>query len=459
MGPEPSFVRALRAGLATVASGEHLLVAASGGTDSTALLAAVAALAAAHGWTVTAGHVDHGLRGAESDADRDRVRALAAAVGVGCVVRRAPVAAGTGLETRARRSRYRTLITMAQDVGATRILTAHTADDQAETVLLRLLRGGGRGSLGGIRPHRGRFLRPVLGATRSDVRRYLAECSLSAGVDRSNASLGHARNRLRRLALPFLATEFNPRLIPALAALATRLRDEDELLATLAAGRAAALVDGRGLDVAVAAEPPALARRIVRRWLEQGSRRGVHAGHVERVLALAGGTGRGNVAVPGAARVVRDGTRLVRRPGREAVPAAFAFPVTAPGTIDGPAGTWRLRLSPPRDRRSDEPLPADARHAVFDAEALASTLTVRSPRPGDRVHLARVGTRKLQDILVDARVGREARSVVPLLEANGVILWVAGVVRGSGAMIGPTTRRVIEATIEPTSGLDDGPRG
>lgn len=451
MGPESSFVRTLRAGLGAVASGEHLLVAASGGTDSTALLAAVAALADASGWTVTAGHVEHGLRGTESDADRERVRALAAAVGVGCVVRRAAVAPGTSLEARARRVRYRALIAMAQDVGATRILTAHTADDQAETVLLRLLRGGGRGGLGGIRPHRGRFLRPVLGATRSDVRRYLAECSLTAGVDRSNASLSYARNRLRRLALPFLATEFNPRLIPALAALASRMRDEDDLLATLAAGRAAVLIDGRGLDVAVAAEPLALARRIVRRWLEQGTPRGVHAGHVERVLALAGGTGRGVVAVPGAARVVREGTRLVRRPGRRAVPATFAFPLTVPGTIDDPGGAWRLRLSAPRDRRRDEALPADAHHAVFDAEALASTLTVRSPRPGDRVHLARVGTRKLQDVLVDARVAREARAGVPLLEANGVILWVAGVIRGSAAMIGPGTRRVIEAAIESTS--------
>ncbi len=457
MGPESSFVRTLRTGLAAVASGEHLLVATSGGTDSTALLAAVAALADASGWTVTAGHVDHGLRGAESDADRERVRALAAAVGVGCIARRAQVSPGPSLEARARRVRYRTLIAMAQDVGATRILTAHTADDQAETVLLRLLRGGGRGGLGGIRPHRGRFLRPVLGATRSDVRRYLAECSLSAGVDRSNASLTHARNRLRRLAIPFLATEFNPRLIPALATLASRLRDEDDLLATLAVGRAAVLVDARGLDVAVAAEPVALARRIVRRWLEQGTRRGVHAGHVERVLALAGGTGRGTVAVPGAARVVREGSRLVRHAGRRATPATFAFPLTVPGTIDGPNGAWRLHLSAPRDRRSDEALPADARHAVFDAEALASTLTVRSPRPGDRVHLARVGTRKLQDVLVDARVAREARSGLPLLEANGVIVWVPGVVRGSAAMIGPQTRRVIEAAIESTANPADAP--
>lgn len=448
MPPTSSFLRALRAGLAPVAAGEHLVVAASGGVDSSALLAGVAALAAAHGWQVTAVHVDHALRGAESDADRERVQTLAAALDVPCVVRAAAVRPGSAVEVSARRARYRALAAAAQELGATRILTAHTVDDQAETVLLRLLRGGGRGSLGGIRPRRGRLLRPILGASRADVRRYLAERGITAGVDRSNADLRHTRNRLRRLAIPFLATEFNPRLTTALAALADRLRDEDTVLADAAAARASVLVGATGLDVAVASEPRALGRRIVRGWLEQGVRRGVGATHVERVLALAAGVGRGTVALPGACRVVREGDRLVRRPGREPASGGFEFDVTLPATLDDPGGAWVLRLSAPRDRLPGEPLPADPRHAMFDAQALAPTLTVRSPRPGDRIHVPGVGTRKLQDVLVDARVAREARTGIPLLVSEGAVLWVAGVLRGSGARIEPTTRRVIDVTIE-----------
>ncbi|HEV7734928.1 MAG TPA: tRNA lysidine(34) synthetase TilS [Candidatus Binatia bacterium] len=447
MAATSTFLHALRAGLAPVVAGEHVLVAASGGVDSSALLAGVAALAGPAGWRVTAVHVDHGLRGAESDADRDRVHALAATLDVACVLRTAVVPPGSGIEVTARRARYRALSAVAQDIGATRILTAHTADDQAETVLLRLLRGGGRGGLGGIRPQRGRLLRPLLAATRADVRRYLTERGIVTGIDRSNADLRHTRNRLRRLAIPFLAAEFNPRLIPALAALAARLRDEDDVLAAAAASRATALVDARGLDTAVTSEPRALGRRIVRAWLEQGVRRGVTATHVERVLALASAMGRGTVALPGAFRVVRDGDRLVRRLGRQAAPGGFEVPITLPATVEDPAGAWVLQLSAPRNRRPEEPLPADAGHAMFDARALAPTLTVRSPRPGDRIHVARVGTRKLQDVLVDARVAREARSGVPMLVSDGTILWVAGIVRGSGASIEPATRQVIDAAL------------
>src|SRR4029077_4500703 len=113
----------------------------------------------------------------------------------------------------------------------TRIVTGHTRDDQVETLLLRLLRGTGRRGLGGMRAVRGRLFRPLLAATRADVRRFLAERELSYAVDRSNADLRHARNPLRRLLVPFLTSEFNPHLGAALADLARRLGDEDDLLA------------------------------------------------------------------------------------------------------------------------------------------------------------------------------------------------------------------------------------
>src|SRR5262245_7005354 len=295
--------RALRD--ARVAAGEHLLAAVSGGPDSMALLVALREVAQERGWRVTAAHVDHGLRGAEGAAERDAVAAVAASLGVALVERRLALLPGAGLETRARRARRRALVSMAQEAGATRIVLGHTADDQAETVLLRLLRGAGRGGLGGMRPARGRLLRPLLGSTRADVRHFLAERKLAFAVDRTNADLRHARNRLRRFVLPLLAAEFNPRIGRALAALADRLRDEDDVLDALAAARCNDLLDGGRLRVAVAAEPAAIGRRIARAWLERGARAGVTAEQVERVLALARGTGRGTVGLPDAARVQR----------------------------------------------------------------------------------------------------------------------------------------------------------
>ena len=447
----PVLVRRLAAALAAPGgpgAGEHLLVAVSGGPDSTALLAALAELASGRGLGLTAAHVDHGLRGAEGAAEADAVAALATRLGVPFVRCAVTVSAGPDLEARARRARYQALARVAQEVGARRIVTGHTQDDQVETVLLRLVRGAGRRGLGAMRPVRGRLWRPLLAATRADVRRFLAERGLGFAVDRTNADLRHARNRVRRLLVPLLRAEFNPRLGPALAALAERLRDEDDFLAAAAAGRARELVAGEHLRTAVAKEPPALARRIVRSWLERGARRGVGAMHVARVLALSAGRARGAVAIPGPARVVREGEVLVRRPGRAATPSSFAFEIGPGRTVVHPAGGWRVAFSAARARGAGEARAAGVAHALFDADALPGGLVLRSPAPGDRVRLLAGGTRKLQDVLVDAKVPRETRALLPVLAAGAEILWVPGLARGTGAPIGPATTRVVEAIFE-----------
>jgi tRNA(Ile)-lysidine synthetase-like protein len=238
-----------------------------------------------------------------------------------------------------------------------------------------------------------------------------------------------------------------PRLGPALGTLAARLRDEDDFLAAAAAARAHTLGVGEGLPVAAAFEPPALARRIVRAWLERGARRGPGAAHVEGVLALAAGRARGVVAVPGPARVLREGDILVRRAGRAFVPGSFALPIAPGAEVTHAEGGWRLALSAPRAGHPGEERPLDAAHALFDADALPADLVVRSPAAGDRVRLLAGPTRKVQDVLVDAKVPREARPHMPVLAAGEAILWVAGVARGAGAALGPATRRVVEGML------------
>jgi tRNA(Ile)-lysidine synthase len=338
---------------------------------------------------------------------------------------------------------------MATVCGASRILLGHTADDQAETILLRLLRGAGRGGLAGMRRARGRLLRPLLAVTRADVRRFLVDRSVAFALDRSNADLRHARNRVRRLVLPLLAAEFNPRLGRGLAALAGRLRDEEDLLEALAAARAGALLDAGRLRVAVAAEPPAVGRRVVRRWLEAGTRAGVSAEQVERVLDLVRGLRRGAVAVPGSCRVVREGEWLFRRAGRAPAVRAFAVAIAPGGTAADVVSGWRVTMSLPEPPAAARSLSGNRFQADFDADRLGPVLVLRSRRPGDRVHLPKVGTRKLQDVLVDAKVPREARDALPLLESGGEIVWVPGIARATGAAVGPQTRRIVRAVYEP----------
>lgn len=428
-----------------VGAGEHLLVAVSGGPDSTALLLGLCTLAR---WRLTVAHVDHGLRATESRADAERVARLASRLGLPYVECRLRIAAGAGLEARARRARQQGLVKLAAEVGADRIVLGHTADDQAETLLLHLVRGAGRGGLAGMRRRRGRVLRPLLGATRADVSRFLADVGEPWSVDRSNAELRHARNRMRRLVVPLLAAEFNPNLVRGLATLADRLRDEDDVLRALAAARAGALErDGR-LGAAVAGEPPALGRRIVRGWLEHGRRRGVSAAHVERVLALARSGGPARIAIPGAGTVRLERGALVREQGPAAERTRTWLRIAPGECVGDPGSGWRLRLSAPEPCPSG-PVAATAGLPVFDAEALGAALVVRSRRPGDRVHLPGVGTRKLQDLLVDAKVPREARDRLPILEGDGEILWVPGVARGRGARVGSQTRLIVRGEILP----------
>jgi tRNA(Ile)-lysidine synthase len=428
--------------------GAHLLVAVSGGPDSTALLAGLAELCARYALRLTAAHVDHALR-PESAAEGDAVAALSARLGVACVRRRVAVGHGAGLEARARRARYRALRAMATEAGADWIVTGHTLDDQAETILLHLLRGAGRRGLAGMARVRGRLFRPLLGATRADVRRFLADRDLAFAIDRSNADLAHARNRVRRLLLPLLEAEFNPRLRHALGESAGRLADEDALLDSLARTRLDALVEGEALALDVAAEPPALARRIVRLWLGHAGVRRLGARHVEAVLRLALAASPGSAPIPGPARVVREGRRLVRRAGRRARPAGFCLDIAPGSGVAHPARLWRLELGDVRPRRPGEDRVSEAARALFDAEALGPcTLVVRPPQPGDRMRLLGGGSKKVQDVLVDAKVPREARASVPLLVADGEVLWVAGVLRGAGAALGPRTRQVIEGVLE-----------
>jgi tRNA(Ile)-lysidine synthase len=148
---------------------------------------------------------------------------------------------------------------------------------------------------------------------------------------------------------------------------------------------------------------------------------------------------------------VREGQRLVLRAGRAASPAPFRFTLVPGTSVEHPAGEWRLVLGRTRPRRADESRPADPAHALFDADALPAELVARPPAPGDRIRLPAGGSRKVQDVLVDAKVPREARAAVPLLVAGGEILWVAGVARGAGATIGPATARVVEAVLEAAS--------
>jgi tRNA(Ile)-lysidine synthase len=237
-----------------------VVVGCSGGADSLALLA----LAVDGGLAPIAVHVDHGLR-AGSDREAGNVAHAAARLGAGFDARRVTVAPGPNLEARARDVRYDALEAARVEHGATAVLVAHTADDQAETVVLNLLRGSGSAGLAGMPIRRGRVVRPLLGARRADVRAECARRQLTPWEDPSNDDLAFRRNWIRHEVLPLLERGAGRDLTPLLTRQADVLRGESDFLDALA--RAAWPGEGGARARDLAALPDPLARRAVRCWL------------------------------------------------------------------------------------------------------------------------------------------------------------------------------------------------
>jgi tRNA(Ile)-lysidine synthase len=325
--------RALREA-GTPARGETLVLGLSGGPDSTALLDALAAIGRRRGLSVVAAHLDHRLRpGSEADAafcaELCRKLEVPLRLGGADVRARAERERG-GLEQGARRERYAFLRAVRAQEQAAAIAVAHTRDDQAETLLLRLLRGAGASGLSAMRPRSGDLLRPLLGVTRAEVLEHLRARALPWREDPSNADPAHRRNRVRHELLPYLEQRFGPGVRDTLARTAGLLADE----AAFVRGEAQALLrrsqrehDG-ALAVrrsAVAQAPRAVAREALRQVLALTVTRPLGAAHVERVLRLVlhtEATGR-ELPLPGGARVrlTRDELCLERRsvPGGKAL--------------------------------------------------------------------------------------------------------------------------------------------
>ena len=301
-----------------------LLVAVSGGPDSVALLHFLAALQARTGRpsALVAAHVNHGLRGAESDGDAVFVRDLALAWGL------AYLEAGVGpllrdsSEESARHARYEALRELAQEAGADRVATAHTADDQAETVLLRLLRGAGLRGLGGM-PFRGRVrgirvVRPLLEVTRDQVVEYLGRLKLPHRVDSSNGSRVPARNYLRLEILPRIRERMNPSAREAILRAASAIRESEEYLAAESRRILPTLLkreEGKiSLDAALLlAYPKPLRTYLFRDAVQElnGDVRDLAATHLDALLSLVMTPSRRSADLPGGIRARRDGSRVL----------------------------------------------------------------------------------------------------------------------------------------------------
>jgi tRNA(Ile)-lysidine synthase len=430
---------------AMLAGGETVLVAVSGGADSVALLYVLVRLASAWHLRLRVLHVDHQLR-LHSSRDGEFVREVAARFGVPAEVATVVVANDESLEAAARAARYRALEAHATLHDAHRIAIAHTADDQAETVLMRLLEGAGARGLAGIPAVRGRIIRPLIAEARDSLRALLREVGLEWIEDPSNEDRRFLRNRIRHELLPLLAASYNPAIVEALgrtgrlvAATALALEavatsELDRLGATVGDELVLPLAEMKALPHAVAAEVLRQgaarlgSRPPLRAWAHHGLRR-VLAHPAPRHPFTWGG-----ILIEVSAGRIRLATRLAHPLAQREIPV--------PGKVVLPEAG--LVLESTLIQRGSAPIPTDAHQVVFDADALARPLIVRSRHPGDRLRpFGATQERRVKGLLLEAGLPRWERGRVPLVQAGPELVWVGGVRRGAAAPVTPATRWVL----------------
>lgn len=426
-----------------IAPGDTVAVGVSGGPDSTALALALHALAPRLQCRLHLFHLDHGLR-ADSPKDAEYVRQLGERLGVPCTVLRRDVAAearqhGNSLEAEGRTIRYRELGRLATQIGATRIATGHHQDDQAETVLLHLLRGTGRKGLTGIPPVRPAgadapagctVIRPLLFTSRQAILAYCHKHGLEPRRDPSNLDPAFLRNRIRHELLPLLTARYNPGASQHLARLAEILRCEEDYLDTQAHQMAAAIGVTFGHDAvqfpaaALATAPPALARRLLRLGAAHLQAH-LDFAHTDRICSLArAGKGTGCLDLPHGLRVhIEYGSVHLQRQDRrdQAGSRHLEIPLPVPGTIL--AYGFRFETA----TTASAPPGNDPGTVALTPARLPGPLVIRSRRPGDRIHpVGMDGRKKIQDLLVDLKVPRRQRDQVPLLVSGDEVIWVVG---------------------------------
>jgi tRNA(Ile)-lysidine synthase len=436
--------------------GHTVLVAVSGGADSMVLLQALWRLRDLLALQLCVAHLNHQMR-PDALEDARFVETTAHRLGLRCICDRSDVPTyqrqhKLSPEDAARRVRYAFLRGTAAQLGAERIAVGHTADDQAETVLLHLLRGSGLRGLGGMAPVHGPIVRPLMQVSHADIVAYAQTHRIPFRDDPSNHQRQYTRNRIRLDLIPALRQHYNARLVPALCRTARLLADDEAALQAIArrhflAARLAAVPGAVPLQIdALTSLPRGLQRRVLREALAEvmGGLQGVTARHIAALLALLQSEARNQwLGLPrGVVAERRYGVLLIHREvPSAAVHVDVALPIPGVCRVEA-LGVTIVSAQLPRHAAAG-PFPSGD-VAWLDADSVGPDVRVRTRRSGDRLHpLGSAYAKALKTFLIDAKIPRAVRDRLPLVVTSTGIAWVAGVRPAEWAKVTSTTRTIL----------------
>ncbi len=452
---------------------DHVLVAVSGGPDSVALLQVLFLLSAEYQLRLTVAHLNHGLRGEEAKKEQEFVSLLCSGMGISCICKTVNIhelqaGSGKSIEEIGREERYRFLHMAAEACGARKIATGHHRGDQAETVLINLIRGSGPTGLKGITPVRdGYIIRPLLQIARAEILDFLNREGLAYVIDSSNLSPMFLRNRIRNELIPELAKRYNPRIVEGLCHIAEIVRREDDYLDNsvrqilhqwgVVPGSAETLLPLTAFQEL----HEAMQGRIIKFLLEAvaPSGNGIGYRHIEAVLAITRPSLRSHISLdlPCLIRVDREGSVLLRirrvcsrqtrrdRRKEKTAPDFFSYPVEIPGMVYLNRIDRNVRFEminkPSGLEMKNQPLAA-----FLDFEKISPPLILRNYRSGDRINpLGMSGMKKVKSFFIENKIPRLVRNTIPLLVDDRSVIWIAGERISERVKVTEQTKKVLKA--------------
>jgi len=444
--------------------GDRVVVAVSGGADSVALLHGLHEIAPQWKLRLTVAHLNHGLRGAAAQSESNFVESLARKLDLPCICELRDVnidkqASGECLQEAARTVRYRFLNDVLARCGAQKLALGHTMDDQAETVLMRLLRGASTRGLGGIPPLRsGGIVRPLINSRRTAIELYLQKRGIAFIPDTSSDEQQYLRNKIRHELLPLLSRQYNPRVTEALSNTAERARSDEALLREQTenvTGEALRIEDGcMHIPVHLFKRYPLLAGHIIRRAFEiqHGSCRGLTSTHTDAVLSLVDCRGSSKqIPLPGGLIALHEYDELVIC----AAPAPSPFHITCnqlPVDIQLPHSNTRVQIRTHARTDINVLKRTDITDTVhLAADSIHLPIIIRSWKPGDRIRPFGLNVeKKIKAVFAEEKIPVRLRGCIPLIESDGQVVSLGTLRMSESCRVGPDCQKIITVTISKT---------